>query len=144
MNRFLVIASLAVLIPAGVAQGKKHPKAQPKAAPKPLSDAALAKVTAAGPGVSATVTNGVVNFQGSDLTNNGLVTAAGTLAVLSGPAVSTTNVGTLSLSGSAQQNLSSVININAVNSTISVLLNLNVNLNSTVGTVMQSNLAGKH
>lgn len=144
MNRFLVIASLAVLIPMGMAQGKKHTKVLPKSLPKPMSDAALAKVTAAGPGVSATVTNGVVNFQGSDLTNNGLVTAAGTLAVLSGPAVSTTNVGTLSLSGSAQQNLSSVININAVNSTISVLLNLNVNLNSTVGTVMQSNLAGKH
>lgn len=137
MNRFLVIASLAVLIPAGMAQGKKKP-------PKHLSDAALNKVTAAGPGVTATATNGVVNFQGSDMTNNGLVTATGTLAVLSAPAVSTTNLGTLSLSGSAQQNLSSVISINAVNSTISVLLNLNVNLNSTVGTVMQSNLAGKH
>ena len=144
MNRFLVIASLAVLIPTGMAQGKKHTKALPKTQPKPMSDAALAKVTAAGPGVSATVTNGVVDFQGSDLTNNGLVTANGTLAVLSGPAVSTTNIGSLSLNGSAQQNLSSVININAVNSTISVLLNLNVNLNSTVGTVMQSNLAGKH
>ncbi len=139
MNRFLVIASLAVLIPAGMAQGRKHPRPQPKA----LSDAALNKITAAGPGVSATVTNGIVNFQGSDLTNNGLVTAAGTLAVLSGPAT-TTNIGSISLSGSAQQNLSSVVNINAVNSTISVLLNLNVNLNSTVGTVMQSNLAGKH
>lgn len=144
MNRFLVIASLAVLIPAGMAQGKKHTKPLPKTAPKALSDAALNKITAAGPGVSATVSNGVVNFQGSDLTNNGLVTAAGTLAVLSAPAVNTTNIGSISLSGSAQQNLSSVININAVNSTISVLLNLNVNLNSTVGTVMQSNLAGKH
>lgn len=140
MNRFLVIASLAVLIPAGMAQGKKHSKPQPKV----LSDAALNKITASGPGVSATVSNGVVNFQGSDLTNNGLVTAAGTLAILSAPAVSTTNLGSISLSGNAQQNLSSVININAVNSTISVLLNLNVNLNSTVGTVMQSNLAGKH
>ena len=136
MNRFLVIASLAMLIPAGMAQGKKKPKH--------LSDAALSKVTAAGPGVTATASNGVVSFQGSDMTTNGLVTANGTLAVLPAPAPTTLNMGSLSLSGNAQQNLSSVININAVNSTISVLLNLNVNLNSTVGTVMQSNLAGKH
>jgi hypothetical protein len=51
---------------------------------------------------------------------------------------------TLSLNGGAQQNLSSLVNINAVNSNINVLLNLNVNLNSTVGTVSQSNLNGKH
>jgi hypothetical protein len=131
MSRLLVIASLALLTQAGLAQGKA----------KPLSDAALDRVTAAG--VTAGISNGVINFQGSANTPNGLVTGAGTLQVLTGP-ITGANIGTLSLSGSAQQNLSSLVNINAVNSNISVLLNLNVNMNSTVGTVMQSNLAGKH
>ena len=45
----------------------------------------------------------------------------------------------LSLSGQAQQNLNSLVNITSINSTISVLLNLNVNINSTVGTVNQGN-----
>ena len=54
------------------------------------------------------------------------------------------NQSTLTLNGGAQQNLTSLININAVNSNVNVLLNLNVNINSTVGTIMQSNLTGKH
>jgi hypothetical protein len=85
-----------------------------------------------------------VQFQGSAATANGLVTGAGTLQVLTGPLTSTTNMGTLTLNGSAQQNLSSLVNINAVNSNINVLLNLNVNINSTVGTLTQTNMNGKH
>lgn len=131
MSRFLAIASLALLIPVSMAQSKK----------KPLSDAALDRVTAAG--VTAGLSDGVIQFEGSVPTKNGLVTGAGTLAVLTGP-VSGINMGTLSLNGNAQQNLSSLVNINAVNSNINVLLNLNVNINSTVGTVMQSNLTAKH
>ena len=70
---------------------------------------------------------------------------AGTLAVLTGPLTGTTqNQSTLTLSGGAQQNLTSLININAVNSNVNVLLNLNVNINSTVGTITQVNLTGKH
>jgi hypothetical protein len=131
MRRLLVLASLALFAQVGIAQSKV----------KPLSDAALDRVTAGG--VTASLSNGVVQFQGSVPTANGLVTGAGTLAVLTGP-LTGTNVGTLSLNGSAQQNLSSLVNINAVNSNINVLLNLNVNINSTVGTVAQSNLNGKH
>lgn len=131
MSRILVIASFVVFAQAGFAQGK----------PKPLSDVALDKVTAGG--VTAGLSNGVVQFQGSVPTANGLVTGAGTLAVLTGP-LTGTNVSSLTLNGSAQQNLSSLVNINAVNSNINVLLNLNVNLNSTVGTILQSNLNGKH
>ena len=52
-------------------------------------------------------------------------------------------MGSLTLNGQAQQSLSYLVNINAVNSNIQVLLNLNVNISSTVGSVMQSNLAGK-
>jgi hypothetical protein len=65
--------------------------------------------------------------------------------VVQAPSSTTNNTttGTLNLTASAQQNLSSLININAVNSTINVLLNLNININSTVGTILQSNLNGK-
>lgn len=130
MSRLLAIACLALLLPVSMAQGRK----------KPLSDAALDRVTAGG--VTASVSDGVVKFQGSASTANGVVAGAGTLAVLTGPL--TSNIGTLTLNGNAQQNLSSLVNINAVNSNINVLLNLNVNINSTVGTVVQSNLAVKH
>jgi hypothetical protein len=139
MRRLLLVASLALLTQAGIAQNAVRQK------PKPLSDAAMDQVTASGSGgVTAGLSNGVVTFQGSAPTKNGLVTGAGTLAILTGPLSSTTNQGTLTLNGQAQQNLSSLININAVNSNINVLLNLNVNLNSTVGTLTQTNMNGKH
>jgi len=135
MRRLLIIASLALLTQAGMAQNAAKHK------PKPLNDAAMDSVTAGG--FSAGLTNGVVAFKGSVPTNNGLVTGAGTLAVLTGPLTGTSQ-STLTLNGGAQQNLSSLVNINAVNSNINVLLNLNVNLNSTVGTITQTNMNGKH
>ena len=49
------------------------------------------------------------------------------------------SVTSVALSGQAQQNLSSMVNIISIESTISVMLNLNVNINSTVGTVNQGN-----
>jgi hypothetical protein len=131
MHRTLVILGFLLATTAGVCQSAK----------KPLSDAALDNVTAAG--VSATLSQGVVNFSGEVPTKNGLVTSTGTLAVQTAPAGST-NLSSLTLSGNAQQNLSSLININAVNSKINVLLNLNININSTVGQIAQSNLNGKH
>jgi hypothetical protein len=136
MRRLFVVASLALLIPAGMAQTATRPK------PQPLNDAAMDRVTAGG--MTAGLSDGVVKFQGSVPTKNGLVTGAGTLAVLTGPLTSTTNQGTLTLNGGAQQNLTSLVNINAVNSNVNVLLNLNVNINSTVGTITQTNLTGKH
>ena len=136
MRRLFVVASLALLTQAGLAQSTaRH-------TPQPLNDAAMDRITAAG--VSASLSNGVVQFQGSASTANGLVNGAGTLQVLTGPLTSTTNMGTLTLNGNAQQNLSSLVNINAVNSNINVLLNLTVNMNSTIGSIVQSNLTGKH
>jgi hypothetical protein len=132
MYRNLVIASLVLLTQVGMSQTNK---------PKPLSDSTLDNVTAAG--VSASASNGVVKFEGQTPTPNGLVSSAGSLAVQNSP-VAGTSIGSLTLNGNAQQNLSSLININAVNSKINVLLNLNVNINSTVGTIIQSNLNGKH
>jgi hypothetical protein len=135
MSRFLVIARLVLLTQAGMAQSLAPHKGQP------LNDATLDRITAGG--FSAGISDGVVKFQGAVPTSNGLVSGAGTLAVLTGP-ITGTNMSTLTLNGGAQQNLSSLVNINAVNSNVNVLLNLNVNMNSTVGTVMQSNLNGKH
>lgn len=45
----------------------------------------------------------------------------------------------LTLTGHAQSNLRSLININAVNSPIQVLLNLNINVNSRIGSLNQWN-----
>lgn len=42
----------------------------------------------------------------------------------------------------SQNNLQSVININAVNSAVNVLLNLNVNIDSRVGNLRQTNMNG--
>ena len=135
MHRNLVIAGLVLLTQVGISQTSKKVK------PKPMDDSTLNRVTAAG--ITANATNGVVNFQGETATPNGLVSSVGSLAMSSGPNTGTT-VGTLTLNGNAQQNLSSLININAVNSKINVLLNLNVNINSTVGTIIQTNINGKH
>jgi hypothetical protein len=137
MRHLFVVASLALLIHVGMAQTPAQHK------PQPLTDAAMDQVTAGG--ISAGLSDGVVKFQGSVPTKNGLVTGAGTLAVVTGPLTGTTqNQSTLTLNGGAQQNLTSLVNINAVNSNVNVLLNLNVNINSTVGTITQTNLTGKH
>jgi len=133
MYRTLLVTALLLATQAGVSQSRR----------KPLDDSMLDRVTAAG--VTTNVSpGGVVNFTGEVPTVNGLVSGAGSL-VVQAPGNSTTNTttGSINLSGNAQQNLSSLININAVNSTINVLLNLNININSTVGTILQSNLNGK-
>jgi hypothetical protein len=136
MRRLLVVASFALLAQIGTAQtAARH-------TPQPLNDAAMDRVTAGG--VTAGDTNGVIKFQGSVPTKNGLVTGAGTLSVLTSPTSSSTNQGSITLNGTAQQNLTSLVNINAVSSNVNVLLNLNININSTVGTLTQSNLTGKH
>lgn len=137
MHRNLVIASLVLLTQVGISQTNKKPKPKPKA----MDDSTLSRVTAAG--ITANATNGVVNFQGETATPNGLVSSVGSLAMSTGPNTGT-SIGTLTLNGNAQQNLSSLININAVNSKVNVLLNLNVNINSTVGTIIQTNINGKH
>ena len=48
-------------------------------------------------------------------------------------------VSSLMLMDNAQSNLRSLININAVNSPIQVLLNLNINVNSSIGNLNQLN-----
>lgn len=62
----------------------------------------------------------------------------GTLTLVD--AVEAFNLGSLSLSGNAQSNLTALININAVNSPINVLLNLNISIDSTIGSLNQINV----
>ena len=135
MNRLLAITGFTLLAHIGIAQSLVKHEMQP------LTDSQMERVTAGG--VSAGVNNGIVNFAGSVPTANGLVSASGSLQKLTSP-LSAGSMGSLTLNGGAQQNLSSLVNINAVNSAINVLMNLNVNINSTVGSIMQSNLSGRH
>lgn len=140
MRRIVLILSIALACHGALGQGQK-------AKAKPMSDSAMDQVTAGSTGstgVTATASNGVVNFAGQAATPNGLVTSAGTLSMQTSPLSTSTTTGTLSINGSAQQGLSSLININAVNSQINVLMNLTINVNSTVGSILQSNLNGKH
>ena len=133
MYRTLLVIGLLLATQTGVSQSRK----------KSLDDRMLDRVTAAGVTTSLGPGN-VINFTGEVPTANGLVTGAGSLVVQAPNSTvnNTTNntTGTINLSGNAQQNMSSLVNINAVNSTINVLLNLNININSTIGTITQSNL----
>ncbi len=144
MQRILVIAALSLLSSAGLVQaGAQSPaKARVQTKAQPMSDAVLDQVTAGS--ISAGISDGVVRFAGSTPTPNGVVSADGSLGILNAPLGSSSSTqGTLNIAGNAQQNLSSLVNINAVNSVVNVLLNLNININSTVGTLTQANLNGK-
>jgi hypothetical protein len=48
---------------------------------------------------------------------------------------------TLMLGAGAQSNLRSLVNINAIDASITVLLNLNINVDSSVGTLNQNNFS---
>ncbi|WP_213803460.1 hypothetical protein [Granulicella sp. dw_53] len=135
-RRLLVISGLALLTQVGMAQRLASHKLEP------LSDSQLDRVTAGG--VSASMgNNGVINFQGSAATSNGLVEASGNMRQLTSP-ISTTNMGSINLTDGAQSGLSALNNIVAVNSAVQVLVNLNVSIGSTIGTIIQTNMGGKH
>ena len=55
------------------------------------------------------------------------------------PMANYNQVSSLLLTGNAQSNLQSLININAVSSPIQILLNLNISVNSNIGNVNQLN-----
>jgi hypothetical protein len=132
MSRLLAIAALALFTQMSMAQSPLHKT-------EALSDADLDQVTAAGFQATVNTAGNTVNFSAAVPTPNGLVSAVGNASVLAQP-LSGTNTGSINLSGNAQQGLNSIISINAVNSVVNVLLNLNVTLNSTVGSISQSNL----
>ena len=103
-----------------------------------LTDEEMDEVFAGG--VDAKMTGNVLSFAGQ--TANRDVSGAGTVEVRTAAEQNATS-GVLILKDSAQSGSKSFIGINSVNSQIQVLLNLNVNINSTVGTLSQTNLSGK-
>lgn len=106
---------------------------------QPMTDAELDAVTAGA--AAGSDSEDLLTFEAVKTTRSGkTVTADGSLRVID--ATKGITVGNLTLSDGAQSNLQSVININAVNSAVNVLLNLNVNIDSSVGAVNQLNLNG--
>ena len=53
------------------------------------------------------------------------------------------NFGLLRLEDNAQGNLRALVNTNAVNSTVQVLINLNINIDSTINSITQVNSAAR-
>lgn len=100
-------------------------------APVPLDDAALDRVTAGSQGEALDpVALDVVRTTRTGRT----VHASGTLE-LTGAAPGYA----MYLGDGAQGNLQSLVNINAVDANVTVLLNLNINVDSSVGTLLQDN-----
>ncbi len=62
-------------------------------------------------------------------------------SALTDPSLLINNNNSLILRDNAQNHLSSIVNVNAVNSAVQVLLNLNININSQVGSMLQGNKA---
>jgi hypothetical protein len=122
-----ILASCALCVVAGVAAADDK---------RLLSDAELDATTAGSVGIN--VQDEQIVFEVVRKSASGRrVRADGSLRIIEVPAGIT--VGNLILSDNAQQNLHSLININAVNSAVNVLLNLNITVDSSVGTVNQLN-----
>ena len=76
------------------------------------------------------------------------VTARGKRIAASGNAqvvdrLDLSNFGLLRLEDNAQGNLRALVNTNAVNSTVQVLINLNINIDSTINSITQVNSAAR-
>ena len=108
-----------------------------------MSNEELEEVTGTGADTtfSSSITpTGTMDFTFDAQTKDGTpVSGSGTLDVVEKTEI--INNATLSLNDSAQENLQALVNVNSVNSAIQVLLNLNVNINSIVESLDQTNQA---
>lgn len=105
-----------------------------------LSDAQLDAVTA-GTATAGIEDDMLRSFDFSKSTRSGR-TFDGHGSVSVKNEINQNTLGILQITDSAQSNLRSLVNINAVNSPVQVLLNLNINVNSKVGTMHQLNISG--
>jgi hypothetical protein len=128
MKRLLFTGTIAMLLLGGLT---------PAWGLKELTDGQMESLTA-GANVTTQMTDGVLNFQFQKENGRRHIDGEGSIAMtqetLPGPS------STLIVRDNAQGNLRALVNLNAINSDIDVLINLNVNINSTVGTVRQINL----
>ena len=123
-----VISSLAIAAVMAVCS-------QAAAAAEPLSDAELDVITAG----AADETRELLEFNVKHETASGRrVEVDGAIDV---ERVRTIESAALLLQDSAQSNLQSLININAVQSAVNVLVNLNITIDSHVGEIHQLNLS---
>lgn len=114
-------------------------QAGPARAAEPLTDDALDAITA-GTAPQAAEALKTVGFKAAHVTKSGKEVAAdGTVTIDS--SVHRTTTGSLTIADSAQSNLRSLVNINAVNSPVNVLLNINLSINSQIGELRQLNVA---
>jgi hypothetical protein len=132
MSRLLAVAALALFTQMGIAQTPLHKT-------EALSDADLDRVTAGGIQGTATASGNTMSFSATVPTPFGVVSAVGNGSVLNQPG-SGASAGSINLSGNALQGSSSLITTTAANSNVLVNLNLIVNINSTVGSIGQTNL----
>ncbi|MES2208323.1 MAG: hypothetical protein V4525_16190 [Pseudomonadota bacterium] len=111
-----------------------------------LDDAELASVQGLGIQLSNT-TDGMTRFTFQhDGANSKKIEGSGDLSIakqsaMTDPSLLINNNNSLILRDNAQNNLSSIVNVNAVNSAVQVLLNLNININSQIGSMVQGNKA---
>ena len=107
-------------------------------AAEPLDDRQLDTVTAGSDGGE---TDELLKFSAKHQTASGhTISVDGSVDL---DKVRTVNTGSLQLQDSAQSNLRSLVNINAVQSQVNVLLNLNIMIDSHVGDLRQINLTSK-
>jgi len=132
MSRTLVLICVVLLLASmGMAQSKA----------KPLNDAQLDSITAAGftvtaGGFTASLTNdGKIQFGGSMNTPSGKVSAFGALSI----AGTSSSQGGIQISGNALQGAQSLLQINANNASLNVLMNLTIVMNSNLGKLIQGN-----
>ena len=101
-----------------------------------LNDEEMDMVTAGS--LTASGADGKFSFQLGDKGSRFSIEGNGSVAA-SADSAPTGPAGYLILRDNAQSGLRSVVNVNAVNSRIQVLINLIVNINSTVNSIHQSN-----
>ena len=103
-----------------------------------LSDEEMDQVTAGA--LSVGMSDGKFNFLlGGDKSSRLSVEGSGTVATVTAPLPPGAPSSYIIIRDGAQSNLHSFSNVNAVNSKVQVMINLTVNINSTVGAIHQTN-----
>jgi hypothetical protein len=103
-----------------------------------LSDEEMDQVTAGA--LSVGMTDGKLNFLlGGDKNSRLSVEGSGTVAAVTAPLPPGTPGSYIIVRDNAQSSFHSFSNVNAVNSNVQVMINLTVNVNSTVGSIHQTN-----
>ena len=132
MKRILIAGFIAVMMVGGLS---------PAWGMRELSDAELDSVTAGTNGTSEMV-DGPPHFQFGKEPSHNSILGDGAVSMLEGGLPSSGSPGgVLNLEDNAQGNLRALVNVNAVNSIIQILLNLNVIVNSNVGGIEQLNIS---